>query len=140
MRPLRALALGLIVSGCSDNRSDAPEPAKPEGAVALILQSIGELPKLEMRLGFAPTIDPGPHIEPLAGAMVEARKVCFGRSQTPATPAGLVAALHVVIRNGMLTAKATNAQGQCLAKQLDGRTVTDKVDASFALTVSVAAK
>ena len=136
MRPLRALALGSLLIGCSDKRSGAPEPAPPEGAVAIILQAIGDLPKLEMRVGFASAIDPGPHIEPLAGAIVEARKICFAKPPPP----GTVASLHVDIVRGALAARATNAQGQCIAEAIDKRSVTDKVDASFELLVTVAPK
>ena len=125
-----------MLIGCSDKRSDAPEPAPPEGAVAIILQSIGDLPKLEMRVGFATAVDPGPHIEPLAGAIVEARKTCYAKPVAP----GLVASLHVDIKAGVLAAHATNEQGKCLAQAIDKRSVTDKVDASLELLVTVAPK
>jgi hypothetical protein len=139
MRPLRAVAsigfLGLLIA-CSNKQSDAPgaDQAKPEGAVAIILQSIGDLPKLEMRVAFAPGVDPGPHIEPLAGAIVEARKVCFAKPVAD----GLVAAFHVDIKGGLLAARSTNEQGKCLAEAIDKKPVTDKVDASVDLQVRVA--
>lgn len=123
---------------CSDKRSDAPGPnqAEPEGAVAIVLQSIGDLPKLEMRVAFAAAVDPGPHIEPLAGAIVEARKTCFAKP----TAGGLVAAFHVDIKGGVLAARATNAQGKCLAEAIDRQPVKDKLDASFDLQVSAGPK
>jgi len=137
MRPLRAVVLGALAIGCSNNRSDAPPPpAKPEGAVAIFLQGVGEQPKLEMRVAFATGTDPGPHIEPLASAIVEARKICFAKPQ----PEGYVAALHVEITGGVLAATSTNEQGKCLATALDKQPVKDKVNASVDLRVSVAPK
>ena len=85
-------------------------------------------------MAFGPGVDPGPHIEPLAGAIVEARKVCFAKP----VAAGLVAAFHVDIKGGTLTARSTNDQGKCLAEAIDGKPVTDKVDASVDLQVRVA--
>jgi hypothetical protein len=136
MRPLRAVVLAALVIGCSNNRSDETPAAKPEGAVAIILQSVGDLPKLEMRVAFAKGIDPGPHIEPLAGAIVEARKTCFAKP----TPAAYVAALHVEIKGGMLSATAKNEQGKCVATALDKQPVKDAIDASVEMQLSVATK
>jgi hypothetical protein len=139
MRPLRALVLlGLI--GCSSKQSDQPEPAKPGGAVAILLQAVGDLPKLEMRAAFAAGVEPGPHIEPLAGAIVDARKTCssdfLGKTSSPQ----FVGVLHVDIKGGKLTATPSNEQGKCLAKALDGKTVKDAVDVAVDLQVSVATK
>ncbi len=136
MRPLRVCALGLLVIGCSNDPSDATKANKPEGAVAIFLQGVGDLPKLEMRVAFAHGVDPGPHIEPLAGAIVEARKACF----TKDSPIGFVCAVHLDIKGGVVAAKATNKEGKCLAVALDQQPIKDKVDASVDLQVSVAAK
>ena len=89
-----------------------------------------------MRVAFPSGVDPQPHIAPLAGALVEARKTCYAKPQ----PAGFVSAFHVDIKGGKLSAKESNADGACLAKALDGQSVTDTVDASLELRVSVAAK
>jgi hypothetical protein len=122
------------VIGCSNNSSDATEPAKPEGAVAIYLQGVGDLPKLEMRVAFAHGVDPGPHIEPLASAIVEARKTCF----TKDSPIGFVCALHLDIKGGVVAAKATNKEGKCIAAALDQQPIKDKVDASVEMQVTVA--
>ena len=89
-----------------------------------------------MRVAFANAIDPGPHIEPLAGAIVEARKTCYAKPPAP----GTVASLHVDIKGGVLAAHSTNEQGKCLAQAIDQRSVADKIDASFELLVTVAPK
>ena len=87
-------------------------------------------------MAFAKSIDPGPHIEPLAGAIVEARKTCFAKP----TPAGLVAALHIDIKGGVLSATAKNEQGKCIAAALDKQPVKDAIDTSLEMQLSVAAK
>lgn len=129
---MRPLLLTLLLAACSNDKQ--PEAKKPEGAVAIYLQGIENLPQLQLRVaGF----EAEKHVAALAGAIVEARKVCYAKPQ----PANLIAVLHVDIdaKRGVMSAAKRNEDGACLASQLDGKPIADKVDASLDVQVSVAA-
>lgn len=136
---MRPLLLILFLAACSNDKQ--PEAKKPEGAVAIYLQGIDDLPQLQLRVaGF----EAEKHVAALAGAIVEARKVCYAKAQAagPGPSAAAAATLHVDIdgKRGVMTAKKRNDDGACLASQLDGKPIADKVDASLDVQVSVAAK
>jgi hypothetical protein len=126
VRPL----LVLVLVACSTEQA---APTKPEGAVAIYLQGIDSLPRLQLRVA---GIEAEKHVTAIAGAIVEARKVCYAKP----VAASVVAVLHVDIdaKRGVMDAVKRNDDGACLASQLDKHAVTDSANASLDVQVSVA--
>ena len=110
--------IGLL--GCS-TRSDSADdgsssPPAKGGSITIFLEAQVGLPRLQMKVVFFENIDPGPHVEPLATALANARGRCFAQ---PSTAEAVV--VRVNMRGKQLRATARGESGSCLAKALDGQ-------------------
>lgn len=124
---------------CSSSSSDAESEKQTwtapteVGAVTVYLEAVDHLPKLEMRIGFLQAVDPAPHVQPLATAMIAGRQQCY-RASGPIA----LARVRIELHNKKMLATATNHDGACLAKALNGKSIDDTGELAVELQVKVA--
>jgi hypothetical protein len=127
---LSALLLGLV--GCSSKSESAAPPAGDTIGIEIVAAS--GLPKLQIRVTLPAGLEPGPHVQPLAQAIVNARAKCFS---TGVVPRGVVVSVHGDVSSKQIHAVSQNSWGSCLAKAIDGAKLDDASSFPVDLQVNV---
>jgi len=122
--------------GCS-GRSDTPTSiADPVdhtgsgGSITIYLEGGSAFPRLKTDVKFFAAIDPGPHVQPIAGAIVKVFAGCA--SQDLKAPAVIL----LSVRDKTMHANPKSPSALCLAKALDGQPIDDRDDVTVEITLS----
>ncbi len=119
--------VGFSVIGCGHS---AEAPAGDTIGIEIVAAS--GLPKLQIRVTLPAGLEPGPHVQPIAQTIVDARSKCFTAG---AVPRGVVVSVHGDVKGKQIHATSQNSWGTCLAKAIDGAKLEDA--ATFAVDLQV---
>jgi hypothetical protein len=131
MRSVVAISLLCCFVGC-DGESRATTKPPTAAPVEVVLERSSGLPRFEIQATFNESVDPAPHIQPIASALAAARSVCSRGDVKPS----LAAVLDVDVRDKQVHASSRNSTGACLAREIDGKPIADATSFHVELLVS----
>jgi len=126
--------IAIACVGCpreSDSNESRSSDTAEAGSVTVYLEPAEGLPRLHVRIAFFNNIDPNPHVEPIATALIASRRTCYPRD----VPVGS-AHVRVELRGKKMRANPRNELGDCLAKALDGQSIDDAGELTVELHVT----